>query len=70
MPNYRFVLSVGGDRPGQVEELGIFNDEGALLYARRLSSNRPVEVWEQARLVGRVDPRAEAPLAIMPEPVA
>jgi hypothetical protein len=69
MPNYRFVLSSGGGQREEAEELGIFNDEGALLYARRLSHSRGVEVWQEARLVGRIEPRAEDAPALVAEPV-
>lgn len=56
MPQYRFVL--GADEAGspQAEEFGIFNDAGALQFARRYSHSRPVEVWERERLVGRIEP--------------
>jgi hypothetical protein len=68
MPNYRFVI-VDDDGRHPPEERGLFNDEGALQYARRLSGSRPVEIWSDARLVGRVDPK---PLfeASQPLPVA
>ena len=58
MPQYRFVLKTTDDRPVRTEEYGIFNDQGALQYARRLSRNRSVEIWDQSRLVGRIEPMA------------
>jgi hypothetical protein len=55
MPQYRFVVrsDAGAER---AQEFGIFNDEGALQYARRFGHDREVEVWQQERLVGRVEP--------------
>jgi hypothetical protein len=70
MPNYRFVLRNGGDKPEEAEELGIFNDDGALQYARRISHNRTVEVWHEARLVGRVEPRLEQEMILTVETAA
>ena len=56
MPQYRFVMRSGDAGAERAEEFGIFNDEGALQFARRFGQNREVEVWQQERLVGRVDP--------------
>ena len=56
MPHYRFVLTDDSSGTGRAEEFGIFNDKGALQFARRFANNRQVEVWERERLVGRVDP--------------
>lgn len=60
MPSYRFILKVSEDQAGQAEEFGLFNDEGAIQYARRLSPNHIVEVWQDSRLVGRVEPNVIA----------
>ena len=56
MPHYRFVTKAAEAGTDQAEEFGIFNDEGALQFARRYGRNRAVEVWESERLVGRVEP--------------
>ena len=56
MPHYRFVLTSAGHAQDRTEEYGIFNDEGALRFARRFGHNAPVEIWEEQRLVGRVGP--------------
>ena len=58
MPSYRFVLRDDFERAAPAEEIGLFNDEGALQYARRIGRNKAVEIWCEARLVGRVEPRA------------
>ena len=44
----------------RAEEYGIFNDQGALQFARRFAHNAPVEIWEEQRLVGRVEPAQPA----------
>lgn len=54
MPQYRFVLT--DTAAGRAEEYGLFNDQGALQFARRFGDGREVEVWERERLVGRVAP--------------
>ena len=56
MPHYRFILREADESPERAEEFGIFNDEGAMQVARRYGGNKPVEVWEQERLVGRIEP--------------
>lgn len=56
MPHYRFVLRDGDQQAERAEEFGIFNDEGAMQFARRYRANTPVEVWQQERLVGRIEP--------------
>ena len=56
MPHYRFVLTAAGEGDSRAEEYGIFNDQGALQFARRFAHNGPVEIWEEQRLVGRVEP--------------
>lgn len=56
MPQYRFVLRSADTGAERAEEFGIFNDEGALQFARRFGHNREVEVWQQERLVGRIEP--------------
>jgi hypothetical protein len=60
MPHYRFVLTSSGQEQDRAEEYGIFNDEGALQFARRFGHNAPVEIWEQQRLVGRIEPAQPA----------
>ncbi|HEY0114858.1 MAG TPA: hypothetical protein VGB54_03975 [Allosphingosinicella sp.] len=55
MPQYRFILSNTEASAERAEEFGIFNDEGAMRFARRYGGNRAVEVWEQERLVGRIE---------------
>jgi len=60
MPHYRFVLTGAGDGASRAEEYGIFNDQGALQFARRFAHNGPVEIWEEQRLVGRVEPAQPA----------
>jgi hypothetical protein len=56
MPQYRFVLREADQGAERAEEFGIFNDEGAMQFARRYGASNPVEVWHQERLVGRVEP--------------
>jgi len=56
MPQYRFVLTEGESGAGRAEEYGIFNDRGALQFARRFAHGHAIEVWERERLVGRVAP--------------
>jgi hypothetical protein len=56
MPHYRFVLNGAETEPARSEEFGLFNDEGALRFARRYGHNGSVEIWEANRLVGRVEP--------------
>ncbi|PSJ43220.1 hypothetical protein [Allosphingosinicella deserti] len=51
MPLYRLCFE-DHDRRTE-EEVGFFNDEGALAYARRLSRGRPVELWRGEALVHR-----------------
>ena len=60
MPQYRFVLTGAGEGDSRAEEYGLFNDQGALQFARRYAHNAPVEIWEEQRLVGRVDPAQPA----------
>ena len=60
MPHYRFVLTGTGEGDGRAEEYGIFNDQGALQFARRFAHNAPVEIWEEQRLVGTVEPAQPA----------
>jgi hypothetical protein len=60
MPHYRFVLAGPGDTDVRAEEYGIFNDQGALQFARRFAHNRAVEIWEEQRLVGRIEPAQPA----------
>ena len=60
MPHYRFVLTGAGQSGGRAEEFGIFNDQGALQLARRFAHSAPVEIWEEQRLVGRVQPAQPA----------
>ena len=60
MPHYRFVLTGAGEGDGRAEEYGIFNDQGALQFARRFAHNGPVEIWDEQRLVGRVEPAQPA----------
>jgi len=60
MPHYRFVLTGSGEGHARAEEYGIFNDQGALQFARRYAHNAPVEIWEEQRLVGRVEPAQPA----------
>ena len=60
MPHYRFVLAGAGESDGRDEEYGIFNDQGALQFARRFAHNGPVEIWDEQRLVGRVEPAQPA----------
>jgi hypothetical protein len=56
MPMYRFS-SIGTDRAdGLAGEFGFFNDDGALQHARRLQRSKVIEVWQQDRLVGRLEP--------------
>jgi hypothetical protein len=55
MPHYRFVLTRAADGDVRAEEYGIFNDRGALQFARRFSRNGSVEIWEEERLVGRIE---------------
>jgi hypothetical protein len=57
MPNYRvYTLDVEG-RIIAVELVTCANDAEALEYAARLwrDDKAPIEVWELARCVGRVD---------------
>jgi hypothetical protein len=56
MPHYRFVLTDAETGVGRAQEFGLFNDSGALQFARRYAHGREVEVWESERLVGRVEP--------------
>lgn len=65
MPNYRFVTKTDDDRTERAEEFGMFNDQGAISFARRMAGNRAVEIWNQSRLVARVEPnsRVQPPLA-------
>ena len=51
MPLYRLCFEDQDRRTEQ--EIGFFNDEGALAYARRLSRGRPVELWRGKALVHR-----------------
>lgn len=60
MPQYRFVLTGVGDSHGRAEEYGLFNDQGALQFARRFAHSAPVEIWDEQRLVGRVEPAQPA----------
>lgn len=60
MPHYRFVLTRARGGDVRAEEYGIFNDQGALQFARRFSHNGPVEIWEEQRLVGRIEPAQPA----------
>ena len=60
MPQYRFVLTGAGEGDSRAEEYGIFNDQGALQFARRYAHNAPVEIWEEQRLVGRIEPAQPA----------
>ncbi len=55
MPHYRFVLTGPGEGDSRAEEYGIFNDQGALQFARRFAHNATVEIWEEQRLVGRIE---------------
>lgn len=55
MPHYRFVLRGSDESAERAEEFGIFNDEGAVQFACRYGHGSIVEVWEQQRLVGRVE---------------
>ena len=60
MPMYRFS-SIGTDRedaPGR--EFGFFNDDGALQHARRLQRSEIIEIWQQNRLVARLEPELAA----------
>jgi hypothetical protein len=70
VPNYRFVMRNGGSDRLEAEEVGIFNDEGAIQYARRISHNRIVEVWNGSRLVGSVEPKSRASAPIPAETIA
>lgn len=56
MPQYRFVLTDAQSGSGRAAEFGIFNDQGALQFARRFGDGREIEVWDRERLVGRVAP--------------
>lgn len=52
MPLYRLCFEA--DRTHRVEEeVGFFNDEGALAYARRHARGRTVELWRGDMLVHR-----------------
>ncbi len=56
MPMYRFSR-IGTDRQDiRGREFGFFNDDGALQHARRLQRSEVIEVWQQDRLVGRLEP--------------
>jgi hypothetical protein len=59
MPQYRFVVTDASAGTQRAEEYGIFNDQGAMQFARRFGHNREIEVWQQERLVGRVGRAAE-----------
>lgn len=56
MPMYRFsnIGTDHGDAPKR--EFGFFNDDGALQHARRLLRSEIIEVWQQDRLVARLEP--------------
>jgi len=64
MPQYRFVLTDKETGSERAEEFGIFNDQGAMQFARRYGHNRDVEVWQQERLVGRIEPARSAELRV------
>lgn len=70
MPNYRFVMRHGESDLFEAEEVGIFNDEGAIQYARRISHNRIVEVWNGSRLVASVEPKSRASVPMPAETLA
>jgi len=60
MPLYRVRFETGGTRASE-EEMGFFNDEGALAYARRHARGRSIELWRGAALVHRDQPIAHEP---------
>ena len=60
MPIYRFNR-IGSDRQDiRAHEFCFFNDDGALQHERRLQRSEVIEVWQQDRLVGRLDPEVIA----------
>lgn len=65
MPQYRFVLTDKDTGSERAEEFGIFNDQGALQFARRYDHNREVQVWQQGRFVGRVSPASHAEAGVL-----
>ncbi|QAY75745.1 hypothetical protein [Sphingosinicella sp. BN140058] len=52
MPLYRLCFQERGAHRVE-QQVGFFNDEGALAYARRFARGRAVEVWRDAVLLHR-----------------
>jgi hypothetical protein len=61
MPHYRIYLINCDDDFVGVQNVASLTDADALAHARAMVTiERGVEVWEQARFVGRIEPEMEA----------
>jgi hypothetical protein len=57
MPQYRFyVLDGAGHVSGPAEIVDCEDDQVAIERAREAVDERPIEVWEQSRVVAHLDP--------------
>jgi hypothetical protein len=54
VPNYNFRIRTADGSSQAAQDLGLYNDEAALSYAKRIARSSEVEVWRQGRLVGSV----------------
>jgi hypothetical protein len=63
MPYYRLYLQNGWGHVTKADELFAPDDEAALAAARALRHFHPIEVWQQGRNVGLIEPRPGTPLS-------
>lgn len=63
MPMYQFRFS-DSPRSTDVEEIGFFNDDGAMRYAGRIGAGRAVQVWRGSELVGESLPAEARPSVV------
>jgi len=56
MPNYRVVTIDDAGRPGRHRAFVSDNDGDAIVWAKQLVDGAPIELWNGARFVTRLEP--------------
>lgn len=56
MASYRFYFMTASDRIARGQDIDCADDEDALARARSLHHAHAVEIWQERRKVGRIEP--------------
>ena len=56
MASYRFYFMTANDRIARGQDIDCDSDEEALAHARALRHANAVEIWQERRKVGRIEP--------------